>query len=108
MFKCQVTGLQSRPGERSFRVPVETRKTMYAPHDDLGRKIFHAGGEGTEIARELVVSAVGRQILEDFPLTWKKEILKPGFIFAYVEKRAKHEPGWALPRSVDEEALGSS
>jgi len=49
MFKDQITGEFSEPGEKMFRVVLRTRRKVY--QDDKG----HVIGEGWEIAEEACV-----------------------------------------------------
>lgn len=53
MFICQVSGRVSKPGEKSFKVVVETRPKVYYKTDKNG--IQKKVGEGSEIVKELTV-----------------------------------------------------
>lgn len=58
MFKCDMTGKVSKPGEKPVRVVVERREKVY--RDDEGRVL----GRGWEIAKELTVSVEGLMLLQ--------------------------------------------
>lgn len=53
MFRCELTGKVSSPGEKPVRVVVETRPKVYYKEDKTGalKKV----GEGFEIVKEMVV-----------------------------------------------------
>lgn len=53
MFRCQVSGQVSLPGEKAFKVVVETRPKVYFKKDKNGNQI--KVGEGNEIVKELTV-----------------------------------------------------
>lgn len=54
MFKCQVSGKLSSPGEKSFKLISKTRKKEYFKNDaKTGQPIKI--GEGFEIVEELTV-----------------------------------------------------
>lgn len=59
MFKCDVTGKTTQPGEPLTRVVVERRERVY--RDEDGRIV----GQGWEIVRELNVSPEGLDIMEE-------------------------------------------
>lgn len=66
MFICQVSGKVSKPGEKAFKVVVETRpKIYYKEYKDnrTGEIVKKKIGEGSEIVREVtVVEEVYRQM----------------------------------------------
>lgn len=53
MFRCQVSDRVSLPGEKAFKVVVETRPKIYLKEDKNG--VLKKVGEGSEIVRELTV-----------------------------------------------------
>jgi hypothetical protein len=61
MFKCQITGKISRPGEKLNRVVVATReKTYYRTYiDEEGNKITEEAARGWEIVKEANASTEG-------------------------------------------------
>lgn len=54
MFICQVSGRVSKPGEKSFKVVVETRPKVYFEKDKKTGALKKVG-EGTEIVKEVTV-----------------------------------------------------
>lgn len=65
MFRCQVTGRLSKPGEKQNRIVVETRDRVYT------RKVFNETtrqyetveiGRGWEIVKEIVATDEGLQV----------------------------------------------
>lgn len=53
MFRCQISGRVSKPGEKAFKVITETRPKTYYRKDKNGNQIKI--GEGREIVKELTV-----------------------------------------------------
>jgi hypothetical protein len=72
MFKCQITGKLSKPGEKLRKVVSEKReKTYFRRIRDMetGKLNTVEAGKGWEIAKELSVSEEGEKIwLETHPL----------------------------------------
>lgn len=56
MFKCEITGKVTRPGEKMHRIVVERRERTYL--DESGNEV----GRGWETVRELAVSEEGRRV----------------------------------------------
>jgi len=62
MFKCQVTGRISKPGEKMNRIPVVKRDRVYfkkIKNEDTGKWEEVEVGRGWEIVREIVASDDG-------------------------------------------------
>jgi hypothetical protein len=56
MFKCEICGTLSMPGERPVTLVTETRDAEYPARDYVakrGQECHDAGGYGTEIVREI-------------------------------------------------------
>jgi len=66
MFRCQATGLISQLGERAERVVVKTRRKVYSAQAFRHgkREVVDRGGEGTEIAQEILIGEVARRLRE--------------------------------------------
>jgi len=73
MFRCQVTGKCSKPGEKQFRIVVATRPKEY--------ECFNAEGallkitRGYEIAREITCSLEGLEVWDGMSLGAKAKLL---------------------------------
>lgn len=55
MFRCQVTGKVSQPGEKSHKVVTKTRPKTYTNRVMRGDKEVVITSQGWEIVQELVV-----------------------------------------------------
>lgn len=60
MYRCQMCGQSTKPGQPIQRVVTQTRIKEYHPRvywtpGKAGRKVEDPGGEGREIAKELKV-----------------------------------------------------
>lgn len=61
MFRCAITGKVTQPGEPMNRVVTQTRKVTYREKRDGELVVV---GKGTEIVKEIAVSAEGLAILK--------------------------------------------
>lgn len=65
MFRCQKTGKVSAPGEKPFRIVIETRDQTYINYPKDPKKDPKTS-HGWEIVRELLVcKEVAEQMLKD-------------------------------------------
>lgn len=55
MFKCQISGKISKPGEKPFRIVTKTRAKTYVNKRKVGEKLVELVTTGWEIAEERVV-----------------------------------------------------
>jgi hypothetical protein len=55
MFKCGITKMNSRPGEKPVMLVVQTREKIYLKKDKFGQD--YESGRGTEIVKEIMVRA---------------------------------------------------
>ena len=66
MFKCDVTGRDSKLGEKMNKVVTETREKVYTEKQYInGRLVEVEVGFGYETVKELTVSEEGMRILEE-------------------------------------------
>ena len=64
MFKCEVTGKTTKPGEKMHKVVVETKEKVYfEPRGENGKLV--EVGRGTEIVKEICVSEAGLRVLRE-------------------------------------------
>lgn len=67
MFICQITGHQSRPGQKCNRVVVETRPQTYKHWDRENEEEWFT--QGTEIVHEVSATESGLQLWN----SWSEE-----------------------------------
>jgi hypothetical protein len=68
MFKCQITGKMSRPGEKANKIIVETRpKTYYGwfLNEETGKMEHHEVARGWEIVKEVNATDEGLRIWKE-------------------------------------------
>ena len=66
MFKCQVTGRMTRPGEKMVRVVTETRDKEYTERRNVdGEWKDVVVGFGHETVKEICASEKGLEILKE-------------------------------------------
>jgi len=73
MFRCQVTGKLSKPGEKSVKVVLTKRPRQYwnnLPEGDPDRKVI---AEGWEIVEELTVSKETARLIAEGKLELRKK-----------------------------------
>lgn len=64
MFKCQITGRLSKPGEKLVRLVVKTRPATYTEwrvNEELRKREYVQVGSGVETVKELLVSQEGKE-----------------------------------------------
>lgn len=62
MFKCEITGKMSKPGEKINKVVVETREKIYYGwrlNPEIEKMEYVVVGKGSEIVKEINASAEG-------------------------------------------------
>ncbi len=67
MFRCMLTGQLSKPGEKQFRLVVETRPATYHEwrmNEETRRKEHVEVGTGFETVKELLVCEDALQVWE--------------------------------------------
>ena len=65
MFKCQVTGKLSKPGDKCNKIVVERREKTYTKffrNEDTGKWEEHEVGRGWEILKEINATDEGVKI----------------------------------------------
>ena len=60
MYKCQVTGRNSREGEKINKIVIETRSVEYKHYDREAEEEWFS--QGTEIVREINASPSGLEL----------------------------------------------
>jgi len=67
MFRCQLTGKCSKPGEKMQRVVVQTRPKTYTERRNIdGEWKMIEVGSGYETVRELCLTEDGMRALKEF------------------------------------------
>ncbi len=74
MYKCQVTGKQSKPGEKLNKIVVETRPREYKCWDRENEEEWYS--QGTEIVREISASDEGVRIWDELTADEREEFVK--------------------------------
>lgn len=74
MFKCQVTGKQSKLGEKLNKIVVQTRTREYKHWDRENEEEWFS--HGTEIVREINASDEGRDIWNSLTPEEREEFVK--------------------------------
>jgi hypothetical protein len=74
MYKCQVTGKQSREGEKLNKIVVETREKQYKHWDREAEEEWFT--QGVEIAREVNACADGVAMWEAWSPEEKEDFRK--------------------------------
>lgn len=60
MFRCEVTGVQSKEGEKPHRLVVETRPRQYRHWDREAEEEWFSNG--SEVVREVIASDEGLRL----------------------------------------------
>lgn len=55
MFKCQVSGRISKPGEKPYKIVTKTRPKTYVSTKKVGDKVIENTTNGWEIVEEKIV-----------------------------------------------------
>jgi hypothetical protein len=74
MYKCQVTGKQSKPGEKLNKIVVQTRAREYKHWDRENEEEWFS--HGTEIVREINATDEGRDIWNSLTAEEREEFVK--------------------------------
>lgn len=66
MFKCQISGRISEPGEKSFKIVTKTRPKTYVSERTQGERKVRVTTQGFETVQELTVcEAVYNKVINE-------------------------------------------
>lgn len=74
MYKCQVTGRYSRPGDKLNKIVVQTRTREYKHWDRENEEEWFS--HGTEIVREINATDEGLRIWNELTPVEREEFVK--------------------------------
>ncbi len=74
MFKCQVTGRQSMPGDKLNKIVVQTRTREYKHWDRENEEEWFS--HGSEIVREINATDEGQRIWNELTAEEREEFVK--------------------------------
>lgn len=68
MFKCEVTGRMSKPGDKCIKIVVERREKVYTRffrNEETNKYEEHEVGRGWEIVKEINATEAGAKLWQE-------------------------------------------